>query len=187
MKKQKVKVLGISGSTKSTSSSLSILEFIKEKYHDNIELCIYDKISDLPHFNPELEEQLPSSVFELRELIKKSEGIIFCTPEYVFSLPGCLKNVIEWNVSTTLFSSKPVAMIVAASSGEKAFESLDLVLTTVETILPENSKLLIQGVKGKINKNGKLTDNEIVLKLDKVITSLINTIDDENRNPTKYK
>lgn len=187
MKKQNIKVLGISGSTKSTSSSLSILEFIKEKYHDNIELCIYDKINDLPHFNPELEEQLPSSVFELRKLIKESEGILFCTPEYVFSLPGCLKNVIEWNVSTTLFSSKPVAMIVAALSGEKAYESLDLVLTTVETILPENSKLLIQGVKGKIDSNGKITDNKMISKLNKVVWSLIKTIDDENRNPTKYE
>jgi len=187
MQKSKKKILGISGSTKSKSTSLAILKFIAEENKDNIHLNIYNRISELPHFNPELEEQLPDSVLELRNLIEDSDGILFCAPEYVFSLPGSLKNMIEWNVSTVLFSSKPVAMIIAAASGEKAFESLDLILTTIESTLPNNSKLLIQGAKGKIEKNGSISDKKVISKLKVVISSLTDTIDNTNRKPTKYE
>lgn len=181
-----LKVLGISGSTKSRSTSLSILEFLSRKFKDKIEFKIYNRIGELPHFNPELEEDLPNSVLELRELIEESDGIVFCTPEYVFSLPGSLKNLIEWNVSTVLFSSKPVAMIVAAASGKKAFESLELILTTIESSIPEESKLLIQGAKGKIDKEGNITSQKTIDELTSVVLSLVKTIEDQNRMPTKY-
>ncbi len=181
-----LKVLGISGSTKSRSTSLSILEFLSRKFKDKIEFKIYNRIGELPHFNPELEEDLPNSVLELRELIEESDGIVFCTPEYVFSLPGSLKNLIEWNVSTVLFSSKPVAMIVAAASGKKAFESLELILTTIESSIPKESKLLIQGAKGKIDKEGNITSQKTIDELTSVVLSLVKTIEDQNRMPTKY-
>lgn len=181
-----MKILGISGNTKSKSTALSILQFLKDEYKERIELSIYNKISELPHFNPELEEPLPNSVLALRKLIEEADGILFCTPEYVFSLPGSLKNLIEWQVSTLLFSSKPVAMIVAAASGKKAFESLDLILTTIESTLPNDSKLLIQGAKGLIGKDGKIHDKKTILKLNTVISSLINTVHQTNRSPTKF-
>ena len=182
----KKKILAISGSTKSKSTSLSILKFLDERYKEEIQFNIFNRIGGLPHFNPELADELPNSVLELRTLIAESDGILFCTPEYVFSLPGSLKNLIEWNVSTVLFSAKPVAIIVAAASGKKAFDSLGLILTTIEATLKEESKLLIQGAKGKINSDGRITDEEIINKLDKVILSLITTVEDENRKPTKY-
>jgi len=176
MNKSKKKILGISGSTKSKSSSLSILKYLKDRYSEFVELEIYSRISDLPHFNPEKEDTLPDSVIELQHLIKESDGIIFCTPEYVFSLPGSLKNLIEWNVSTILFSCKPVAIIVAAASGKKAFESLDLILTTLECTLPDRSKLLIQGAKGKLGINEEIEDQNMIEDLNNVILSLIETI-----------
>lgn len=182
----KKKILAISGSTKSRSTSLSMLKFLSRRFQEEIEFIIYNKIGELPHFNPELEEQLPSPVLELRRLIKESDGVLFCSPEYVFSLSGSLKNLIEWNVSTVLFSAKPVAMIIAAASGKKAYESLDLILTTIESTLPNESKLLIQGAKGKISSSGEILDKEIILNLDKVVKSLIATIKDKNRLPTKY-
>lgn len=182
----KLNILGISGSTKSKSTALSILNFLSQEYSQEIDLQIYTKLSQLPHFNPELEEQLPNSVLELRQIIQDVDGIIFCTPEYVFSLPGSLKNLLEWNVSTVLFSNKPVAMIVAAASGKKAFESLELILTTIESTLPDESKLLIQGAKGKLNKDGEIEDDQTIKELHILMRSLIHTIGNKNRIPTKY-
>jgi len=85
---KKLNILGISCSTKSKSTALSILEFLAKEYEESVEIKIYDQLSQLPHFNPELEEQLPNSILELRQLIEEADGILFCTPEYVFSLPG---------------------------------------------------------------------------------------------------
>lgn len=173
---RKKKILGISGSTKPNSTNSLILNHLQELFYDTLELHIFNGIDKLPHFNPELDEKnLPVEVKEFRELIEKSDGVLFCTPEYVFSLPGSLKNAIEWSVSTTVFSNKPVAMIVAAASGEKAYESLSLILTTIEAILPERSKLLIQGAKGKIDKEG-IKDATVKKRIQEVITSLMESI-----------
>ena len=157
------KILGISGSTKKESSSDRLLRILSEKYKDIIELEIFNRIEELPHFNPELSDNPPNEVRHFRSLIEEAEGIIICTPEYVFSLPGSLKNAIEWIVSTTLFSSKPVALIVAAASGDKAFESLSLIMETIESRVYEDSRLLIKGIKGKLGKSGEL-DKEVLVQ-----------------------
>ena len=171
------KILAISGSTKSKSSSLSILKFIQNTFQDKIDLKIYHNLSGLPHFNPELESELPNSVIELRKEIEEAEGLLFCTPEYVYSLPGSLKNLIEWNVSTVLFANKPVAIIVAAASGQKAFQSLELILKTIESKLPDDSMLLIQGAKGKITGDATVNDQSTIIQISKVVESLMNSIE----------
>ena len=155
-------ILAISGSTRKYSSNRSILEHLAKSYKAVLKLEIFDGIDKLPHFNPDLDDgDVPKVVKDFRDKIEAADGLIICTPEYVFSLPGSLKNAIEWNVSTTVFSNKPVAIIVASASGEKAFESLTLVMTTIEAKIAEKSKLLIRGAKGKIDQNGEITDESI--------------------------
>ena len=97
----------------------------------------------LPHFNPDIDDEgLPLSVENFRPKIEEAAGALICTPEYVLSFPGKLKNALDCTVSTTVFSDKPVAIIAASTSGEKAHESLDLIMTTLGVIMGENCKLL---------------------------------------------
>jgi len=91
-------------------------------------------------------------------------------------LPGSLKNAIDWNVSTTLFSHKPVAIIVASASGKIALESLLTIMTTIESEIAKDSSLLIQGVKGKIGKNGEIIDKKTINQIDVVVQSLLQSI-----------
>lgn len=185
--KGKKNILAISGSTKKNSSNNAVLEFIAESFKTVLNVKIYDGIDKLPHFNPDLDdENSPAIINGLRNEIRTADGILICTPEYVFSLPGSLKNVLEWTVSATVFSGKPLAFIVAAASGEKAFESLDLVLTTIESNMARDSKLLIKGIKGKIGPGGEITDKPTTDKIKAVVQSLINSIETENQQPAKY-
>ncbi|GAA0194918.1 NADPH-dependent FMN reductase [Fulvivirga kasyanovii] len=173
----KKKILAISGSTRKQSSNEAILQVIADWYKDELDVQIYDGIDKLPHFNPDLAgENSPEVVKEFQEQIKNADGVLICTPEYVFSLPGSLKNAIEWNVATTIFSGKPLATIVASASGEKAFKSLNLIMTTLECSLPEDSRLLIRGVRGKI-KDGEITDEDIISQLKNLVNSLIASIE----------
>ena len=158
------------------------MQFIAAAYDASVDVEIYDKIDELPYFNPDLDtETPPQSVIEFRNRIANADGVLICTPEYVFSLPGILKNAIEWNVSTVLFSKKPVALIVASASGEKAFESLDLVMTTLESTIAEDAKLLIKGVKGKVGKAGEIIDVTTVKSIDILMNSLMHTIDNNDK------
>ena len=171
------KIVGISGSTKAHSSNEAILKTIAGLYEDVLEMEIYKGVDHLPIFNPDLDnENVPAEVKEFRHLIDEADGVIICTPEYVFSLPGALKNAIEWTVSTTVFSQKPAALIVASASGEKAFESLKLVMRTIEAIVPDSSTQLIRGVKGKVNKAGVVTHEGTVQELHRVVGSFIKSI-----------
>ena len=179
MTTQRKKILAISGSTRKFSANESILKYIAEYYKEKLDVEFFDGIDKLPHFNPDLDnENPPDSIKHFRSQIEQADGILICTPEYVFSIPGSLKNAIEWNVSTTLFSNKPVAFIVASASGEKAFESLDLVMTTIESKMTKNSKLLIQGVKGKIRKDGKINDQKTIDGINLLLKSFVETIEE---------
>lgn len=89
-----------------------------------------------------------------------------------------LKNALEWTVSTTLFSYKPFAFIIASASGEKAFESLDLIMKTLlQEPIEENSKLLIKGGRGKINEAGEIMDEKTEMEIRRVVNSLISKMD----------
>lgn len=170
--RQKKHILAISGSTRRDSVNLHILQAIAAMYHNEAVFDIFTGINELPHFNPDLDKDpLPPTVSAFRKKIELADGVLVCTPEYVFSLPGSFKNAIEWTVSTTLFSGKPAALVTASSSGEKAHESLGLLMRTVGVKLAGNGTLLIQAPKTKINDKGVITDLHTV-------TSLKNLVDD---------
>lgn len=162
----KKKVFAICGSTRSNSANLQILQFVKQVSENECDLEIYTGLDKLPHFNPDLDKDAaPSIVEDFRNKIKQADGVLICTPEYVFSLPGALKNAIEWCVSTTIFSGKPVAIITASAHGAKAHESLQLVMKTIYSALRPDTQLLIQGAKGKVNNEGEITDADTVRQL----------------------
>jgi NAD(P)H-dependent FMN reductase len=175
---EKRKILAISGSTRKNSSNEKILSFIKELHPHSLDVTIFTAIDQLPHFNPDISENdLPASVINFLQMIEDAEGVIICTPEYVFSLPGTLKNALEWTVSTTVFSYKPFAFIIASASGEKAFEALDLIMKTLlQQEIPDSSKLLIKGGKGKVNDDGKMSDETAVNQIETVVDSLLESI-----------
>lgn len=163
---KKKKILAIIGSTRANSSNLKIVEHIAALTKDYFDINVFDGISNLPHFNPDLDnDNPPRTVVELRELILSSDGLLICTPEYVFSIPGSLKNAIEWCVSTTVFSQKRIGLITASASGEKAHEELLLIMKTVESKFTNETALLISGIKGKFNAQGLLADLETLERL----------------------
>jgi chromate reductase len=169
------KIFAISGSTRKNSSNVNILKAISELYKNELEIEIYFQIDTLPHFNPDLDNvDVPENVMNFRNKIEKSDGVIICSPEYIFSLPGTLKNAIEWTVSTTVFSYKPFAFIIASGLGEKAFESLDLIMSTLlQTKVDERCKLLIKGGRTRINELAQISDKKVLNDIRQVIDSLI--------------
>lgn len=68
-------------------------------------------------------------------------------------------------MSTTVFTDKPLALITASANGEKAHEELQLIMETLMTKFTFETTLLIQGVKGKIDNNGNITDSQTKEKL----------------------
>ncbi|MCD0471713.1 NADPH-dependent FMN reductase [Flavobacterium sp. JAS] len=167
-----IKILAITGSTRKNSSNYKILKYISEKIKTEFEVEFFEDLANIPHFNPDLDnENLPKEVEDFRNKITAADGIIICTPEYVFSLPGSLKNALEWCVSTTVFSNKKTGLITASASGEMGHEQLILIMKTLEAKFDDSTKLLIQGVRGKINDEGKIINEETEIALQRFINN----------------
>lgn len=170
---KKKNIIGICGSASRNSANLSILKWIAESDKSDFDLEIIDDLTELPHFKTELtDKNVPEQVLDLRNKIENADGIIICTPEYVFSIPSGLKNMIEWCVSTTVFSDKPIGLITASTNGEKGHEELKLIMETVQTKFTDETTLLIQGVKGKVEKDGKISDKKTESELEKFVHNL---------------
>lgn len=158
---QKKKILAISGSTRKNSSNFKILKFISENISKAFEVELFEDLESIPHFNPDLDtEHPPEAVLQFRDKIDAAAGVLICTPEYVFSLPGSLKNLLEWCVSTTVFSNKKVGLITASASGEKGHAQLGLIMKTIDAEFTDETQLLIQGIRGKLNEEGTITDEK---------------------------
>lgn len=166
----KIKILAISGSTRKNSSNFKILSYISNHLNSKFEFEIFEDLDKLPHFNPDLDnENLPKEIHLFRNKIIDADGVIICTPEYVFSLPGSLKNTLEWCVSTTIFSNKKTGLITASASGEMGHEQLLLVMKTLEAKFDDKTQLLIQGIRGKVNQDGEIVSEETVEALQNFI------------------
>ena len=89
-------IFAIIGSASRKSANQRLVEKFARLTSEDFNLTIFDDLKNLPHFDPELSnEGTPKSVLDFREAVNNADGIIICTPEYVFSIPSGLKNAIE--------------------------------------------------------------------------------------------
>lgn len=155
----KKNILVIIGSASENSANEKLVDNFTMLTKGIFRLVIIKNLKILPHFDPQLSiSNPPKEIVDFRNKIQKAYGIVICTPEYIFSIPAGLKNAIEWCVSTTLFTDKPVGLITASASGLKGHEELQLIMRTVMARFTEETTLLIQGINGKIDFQGQITD-----------------------------
>lgn len=172
-------ILAIIGSASSNSANLKLVERITDLASEEFNIKIYNDLKTLPHFDPELSaNNPPKSIIEFRQSIEKADGIIICTPEYVFSIPSGLKNAIEWCISTTIFSNKPTGLITASASGQTGHEALQLIMKTAMARFNDKTSLLIQGIKGKFDEQGNIIDIETKNQLSNFIDALLELINE---------
>jgi chromate reductase, NAD(P)H dehydrogenase (quinone) len=165
----KKQIIILLGSTKTTSINLKLVEYFTQKTSDLFETMLFP-IADLPFFNPDLDGiDLPVAVQKFRQAIEKADGVLISTPEYVFSLPGILKNALEWAVSTMVFEKKPTAFITAATSGEATHASLRLILKTIGAETSEKMAILMPVPKSKMDENGDISDGIFVQLFENLI------------------
>lgn len=95
MEKGRRKVFAMSGSARTNSTNASLLEWIIRLAGDQFDIELFEKIADLPHFNPDLDnENLPDIITELRHKIHHADGVIICTPECsrIYNWPKSIAN-----------------------------------------------------------------------------------------------
>jgi len=115
------RILGISGSLRRDSHNTSLLRAAAEAAGPDVELELYDGLKEIPPYDEDDDvHPRPPSVARLNEAITSADAVLFSTPEYNSSIPGQLKNAIDWvsrPVATNALRNKPVAVVGASTGG----------------------------------------------------------------------
>ena len=114
-----MRVLALSGSLRRDSLNTRLLRAAQELGGPDVEFISYDSLATIPPFNQELEHRQPAEVHELRQRIEAADAVLIATPEYNGSIPGQLKNALDWVSrprADSPFLGKPTAVIGASTS-----------------------------------------------------------------------
>ena len=161
---RQLKVLGVCGSLRRGSYNRMALTAACGLVPAGMTLDIYDGLAEIPPYNDDVREKgYPANVQALRDRIAASDAVLFATPEYNYSLPGVLKNAIDWasRPPSQPFDGKPVA-IMGASMGlfgtARAQYHLRQVCVFVNAYPVNRPEVMIAQAQNKFDKDGRLTD-----------------------------
>jgi chromate reductase, NAD(P)H dehydrogenase (quinone) len=174
----KFSILGFAGSLRKASYNKAILRAALEVLPENAGLHIFD-LEGIPPFNQDLERNPPEKVREFKEKVRAADAILIATPEYNYSMPGVLKNAIDWAsrpYGDNAFQGKPAA-IMGASIGMIATARAQYHLRQSMVFLdmhPLNQpEVMVPLADKKIDENGRLTDQPTRDRIGALLLSLI--------------
>ncbi|NUP52812.1 MAG: NAD(P)H-dependent oxidoreductase [Catenulispora sp.] len=114
-----IKILAFSGALRKASTNSALVRAAKQLAPEGVEIEIYDGLAELPYFDQDLEAEPPASVVDLRAKIAAADGVLIASPEYNYSIPGVLKNGLDWAsrpYGESVLTGKPVAIMGASGS-----------------------------------------------------------------------
>jgi chromate reductase len=132
---RRIRVLAVSGSLQARSGNRTLVERAAALAPHGVEVRVFDGLAVLPHFNPDLESDgtLPV-VDELREAIRWSDALLIASPEYGHSLPGSLKNAIDWLIGTGELERKVVGITAAVAHPDRGRLGLAALAGTLNAV-----------------------------------------------------
>jgi chromate reductase len=172
-----MRILAVSGSLREGSFNTSLLRAAIEAAPDGVELELWEGIGELPFYDEDLEHDLPESVLRLREAWGAADAILFSTPEYNGSVPGGLKNAIDWGSRPRLeavLRNKPVA-VVGAGTGQFgalwAQQDLKRILGIAGARVV-GTEIPVARAHERFDSEGRLLDGEVFEQLRLHLTTL---------------
>ncbi|NLM04600.1 MAG: NAD(P)H-dependent oxidoreductase [Clostridiales bacterium] len=177
-----MKIAVVIGSISKNSYNMKLAEFIKRRYEGKLEMEVLS-LKDIPMYNIDDELNPAPAVTEIKGKIKNSDGVLFVTPEYNHSIPGVLKNALDWFSRVDRVLANKPAMIVGASTGilgtVKAQIHLRQILNSggVAAITMPGNEVFIGNIENIMDDNGNLTDESTIKFLDKVVDNFIKWIE----------
>ena len=173
-----MQILAISGSLRADSTNTALLRALREEAPAGIEIALYDGLKAIPAYDGDDDVVPgPAPVEALRELVREADAVFFATPEYNSSVPGALKNALDWAsrpLATNAFRNKPVAVVSASAGafgGVWAAAELRKVLSTMGARVTE-AELAIGHAHEKFDA-GRLVDHDARQGLRDALNTLV--------------
>lgn len=159
--------MGISGSLRQKSLNTSLLRAVQEVLPEGVHMELVS-IADIPLYNADLDlpaaQERPAAVVAFREALAKADGLVIASPEYNYSIPGGLKNALDWasRGSDSPLLQKPVALMGATPGmwGTVRMQQAFLpVFQYLDMKWANKPEILVAQANKKFDEQGKLTDD----------------------------
>jgi chromate reductase len=174
-----MRILAISGSLRDDSFNTALLRALREEAPDGVDVDLWQGLKPIPPYDQDDDVVPgPEAVEAFRELVRESDAVFFATPEYNSSIPGALKNALDWAsrpVATNAFRNKPVAVTsssAGAFGGVWAGAELRKVLGAMGARVTE-AELAVGHAHDKFDSDGSLVDDDVRQGLRDALETLI--------------
>jgi chromate reductase len=174
-----MRILAISGSLREASNSTALLRALREEAPEGVTVEIWDRLKEIPPYDQDNDVVPgPTAVDAFRQLVREVDAVFFATPEYNSSVPGALKNALDWAsrpLATNSFRNKPVAVIgssAGAFGGVWAAAELRKVLGAMGARVTD-VELAVGHAGEKFGDDGRLADDDVLQGLRDALETLL--------------
>jgi chromate reductase len=174
---KKLKVLGFAGSLRKGSYNKALLRTAVEELPGDMELEVFE-LEGIPPYNQDLDENMPEKVKEFKRKIRAADAILIATPEYNYSVPGVLKNAIDWASrppGDNSWDDKPVAIMSASIgmiAGARAQYHLRQTFVYINMHPVNRPEVMVPNAADKVDAHGRVTDEKTRRKIKELLESL---------------
>lgn len=174
---QQINMLGFAGSLRKGSYNRALLRAAGELLPEDAELLVFD-LEGIPPYNMDIEARMPQKVREFKEKIRAADAILIATPEHNYSVPGVLKNAIDWAsrpYGDNSFEGKPVGIMSASPGmlgGSRAQYHLRQMFVFLDMHPVNRPEVIVASAAEKIDDKGRVTDAKTREKIKELLEAL---------------
>jgi chromate reductase len=175
---RKISILGFAGSLRKGSYNKALIRAAQELVPEDANLEIFD-LEGIPPFNQDHEQTPPEKVREFKQKIRKADAILIATPEYNYSVPGMLKNAMDWAsrpFGDNAFEGKPVGIMSASIGmlgGSRAQYQLRQVFVFMDMHPLNRPEVIVPFAQEKVGQDGNLKDDKTRQKIRELMEALV--------------
>ncbi len=177
-----IRILGIAGSLRKGSYNRAALRAAVELAPEGVTVEIYESLAELPPFNADQDKDPPAVVRDLKARIRAADAVLLVTPEYNHSIPGVLKNAIDWASrppDDNAWQDKPVAGM-GCSTGmvgtARAQTHLRECFVFLNVRCVSRPEVLISNAAQRFDKDGRLTDEHSRQKIGELLKAIADAV-----------
>jgi chromate reductase len=174
-----IRILGIAGSLRRESYNRYALRAATQLIPEGVTLDIFE-LDGIPGFNQDEEQNPPPKIVELKRRIREADAVLFVTPEYNYSVPGVLKNAIDWAsrpYGDSAWSGKPAAIMgasIGAIGTARAQYHLRQMMVFLNMFPINQPEVMIGNASERFDASGNLTDETTKDFIRQLLQNLVN-------------
>ncbi|MFH1146532.1 MAG: NAD(P)H-dependent oxidoreductase [Pseudomonadota bacterium] len=174
----KMTIFGFAGSLREGSYNKALMRAAQEVSPEGIRLEVFD-LEDIPPYNQDFEYEFPEIVRDFKARIRSADAILIATPEYNYSIPGVLKNAIDWAsrpFGDNAFDDKPVAVMSASVGmlgGARAQYHLRQVFVYLNMHPVNQPEVMMPFAGEKVDDYGRITDGKTTELIEQLLERLV--------------